>query len=112
MYFGNFHKFESFDHQFLKILRSIDSGIRIGILNNSPQFFLHTRLIKELNSYSYHPNFKKLNSRIVSKLKQMNQLIFPYTANESSDFKKLLNFQVDGIITNEVTKLHRFLDEN
>lgn len=101
----------SFDYSFLRILRSIDSDIKIGILNNSPRFLLHLNLIEELKSYSYHPNYKYLNKKIVSKLKQHSQKIYPYTANTVQSFKKLLNLQVDGIISNEVQTLRRFVNE-
>ncbi len=100
----------SFDESILRSLFAIDSKIRLGVLDHYPQKGLKLKLASEIKAYSYHPNFKKLDQSSALKLHANKLLIYPYTANKSLEFKKLLELNVDGIITNQVEDLRSFLN--
>lgn len=100
----------SFDDSFLMDLRNSDAGIALGILDhNHPRQKLKMELIRKIKPYSYHPNQRALNEKYVQQLKAEGLKIFSYTANEIRQFQKLCDLGVDGIITNEVEQLHRYL---
>ncbi len=99
----------SFSYDFLKEFRLQMPNIKIGILNHYLEKDLHLNLVDELKAYSYHPNFKSLNSEYIKLIKDKGLKIFPYTANTESDFEKLRSLGVDGIITNEVSLLLEYL---
>lgn len=99
----------SFDESILKAIFEIDPSIRLGVLDHYPQKGLKLKLASDIKAYSYHPNFLKLDSKIVSQIRSKNLLIYPYTANTVAEFKKLIELKVDGIITNEVLDLRTYL---
>lgn len=100
----------SFDDLFLRDLRKSDSQIALGILDhNHPRQKLKLELIRDLKPYSYHPNQRALSEKHVELLKSEGLKIYAYTANEIRQFQKLCDLGVDGIITNEVEQLHRYL---
>jgi glycerophosphoryl diester phosphodiesterase len=100
----------SFDDFFLRALRDADADISLGILDhNHPRQKLKSELIREITPYSYHPNQRALNELHMHLLKNAGLKVFAYTANEIRQFQRLCALGVDGIITNEVEQLHRYL---
>jgi glycerophosphoryl diester phosphodiesterase len=102
----------SFDDAFLRELRSQNSDILLGVLDHGhPGQRLKLQLIKDIKAYSYHPNQRTLNQDQVDMLHDAGLKVFSYTANDIRTFQKLCLMRVDGIITNEVEQLHRYLHE-
>lgn len=100
----------SFDDAFLTELRTNDHHVRIGILDHGhPRQRLKLSLAKEIKAYSYHSNQRTLNDKQMQLLQMAGMKVFAYTANDIRQFQKLCSLRVDGIITNEVEQLYRFL---
>jgi len=100
----------SFDDSFLRELRKNDTEIALGILDhNHPRQKLKVDLIQEIKPFSYHPNQRTLTERHMNVLKNEGLKVYSYTANDIRQFQKLCALGVDGIITNEVEQLHRYL---
>lgn len=47
----------------------------------------------------YSPHFSQVNPGMLDSLRKMNIRIIPWTVNEVKDIEKMLNYKVDGIIT-------------
>lgn len=103
----------SFDDSFLRELRSFHAKIPVGILDHGhPRQQLKLDLIKEINAYSYHPNQRTLNAKQMQLLHNAGVKVYSYTANDIRYFQKLCLLNVDGIITNEVEQLYRYLNDD
>ncbi len=91
----------------------LKSPVRLGVLDHEPHagegFANKLQLAEKIRAYSYHPNFKELSWRSVAALHEKGLRVFPYTVNKKPEFEHLLSLGVDGMITNEVTALHRHL---
>ncbi len=102
----------SFDDALLRDLRKSDETIALGILDhNHPRQRLKLELIKEIKPFSYHPNQRSLNEKHMTLLRNEGLKVYSYTANEIKQFQKLCSLGVDGIITNEVEQLFRYLTD-
>lgn len=100
----------SFDDAFLRELHSQHSHLPLGILDHGhPGQRLKLELAKTINAFSYHPNQRTLNLHEMELLHNAGLKVFAYTANDIRQFQKLGLLRVDGIITNEVELLHRYL---
>jgi glycerophosphoryl diester phosphodiesterase len=56
------------------------------------------------------PNFKSISKPMIDGLKSKGFLVIPYTVNEEADWQKVLDFGVDGIITDRPDLLKVFLN--
>ena len=87
--------------------------IRLALLDHEPQdrtqFKARLKTARSIGAYSYNPNFRCLTWEAVQALREQKLKVFPYTANTPAEFAFLLSLGVDGIITNEVTGLQRYL---
>lgn len=89
----------SFRWDELELMRKANKTIDIAVLTEKEPAdaieFAH-----KVKAVAINPYFKKLNTENVSKIKQANLKIYPWTVNEPSDIKALKELKVDGIITN------------
>ena len=99
----------SFNERILRTLRKLDPTIRLGILDNNPEKHFLIELVREISAYSYHKNHIKLNPGNVQQMHRAGLKVYPFTANTSRSFEKLCLLNVDGIITNQVEDLKKFL---
>ncbi|MDD4974146.1 MAG: glycerophosphodiester phosphodiesterase family protein [Bacteriovorax sp.] len=99
----------SFNEQILRTLRKQDSTIRLGILDNNPEKHFLIELVREISAYSYHKNHIKLNQGNIQQMHRAGLKVYPFTANTIKSFEKLCSLNVDGIITNQVEDLRKFL---
>ncbi len=99
----------SFDWKVLQLLRGSNGNVRLGLLNHEPTSGLHWDLAKTIGAYSYHPNFAQLTEEHVREMHTHGLKVFAYTANTEAEFRRLNALGVDGIITNEVEALKKWL---
>lgn len=94
----------SFKWNELEIMRQNNSNIDIAVLTSKDPAdaidFAH-----KVKAVAINPHFKKLNKENVSKIKQANLKIYPWTVNEIEDIQRMKSLQVDGIITNFLERL-------
>jgi glycerophosphoryl diester phosphodiesterase len=95
----------------LQILKYLNKQIRTGYLfQRTP--WIHTTY--DLISYTdaWHPNHRVLSERLVKKAQKYNKKLFVWTVNEDEVIQKILQFPVDGIITDNVPQVKHWLELN
>jgi glycerophosphoryl diester phosphodiesterase len=89
----------SFLHGTLASLRSLDTKISTAVLvskiNDETISY-----VKELQANALNPDFKLIQSTLVTEAHMNHIQIFPWTVNEPEDMEKLYRMDVDGVITN------------
>jgi glycerophosphoryl diester phosphodiesterase len=100
----------SFNHYAMVRCKEIDKEILTGLLYMEglyrPEVYC-----RYVGADAIHPYFYAVNSKIVRDTKSEGLLVNPFTVNEESDMKNLINMGVDGIITNFPDKLKKLLEE-
>jgi len=105
--FGVFNRtnLQSFDVRILNEIKHQSPKMKTALLvdeNESIDFKLTELSFKpEIIS----PYFELLSKEIVAKYQDENYQIIPWTINQKSDFIKMIDFKVDGIITDYPDKL-------
>ena len=88
----------SFDWDELKIFRKVNQKVPVAVITeDDPLDAIPVAL--ELNAVAINPDYKTLNSFNIKKIKEKNLKIYPWTVNEIDDINMMIDFQVDGIIT-------------
>ena len=88
----------SFDWDELKIFRKVNQKVPVAVITeDDPLDAIPVAL--ELNAVAINPDYKTLNSFNIKKIKEKKLKIYPGTVNEMDDINKMIDFQVDGIIT-------------
>ncbi|SFU27661.1 glycerophosphoryl diester phosphodiesterase [Pustulibacterium marinum] len=89
----------SFRWDELEKMRSLDENIAIAILLEGDPLE-GIVIAQELKAIAINPAFKNLTSENVAKIKSLHFKIFPWTVNSLENIHAMINFKVDGIITN------------
>jgi len=94
----------------LQILKIKDKNIRTGYLFQRTTW-IHTTY--DLISYTdaWHPNHRVLTKGLVKKAQRNGKKIFVWTVNEDDIINKVLQFPIDGIITDNVPRVKHWLDK-
>ena len=93
---------QSFDHRSLRTIREIDSNIRLSAL---------TREEAKLAVYAaykfdiWSPNYKTLTPELITSAHDEGLLVIPWTINDTDDMQRLIEWGVDGIITDFPNRL-------
>ena len=95
----------------LQILKIKDKNIRTGYLFQRTTW-IHTTY--DLISYTdaWHSNYRVLTKGLVKKAKRNGKKIFVWTVNEDEIINKVLQFPIDGIITDNVPRVKYWLDKH
>lgn len=89
----------SFNHYSLRTLKTIAPDIRIGALYSAG--FVEPWLYgKHLQVYSLHPFYLNIIPELVTGCCNAGIALFPWTVDKPDDMKKMLNANVEAIITN------------
>lgn len=93
----------------LQILKIRDKKIRTGYLFQRTSW-IHTTY--DLISYSdaWHPSHRILTEGLVKRAKKYDKKLFIWTVNEDDVIKKVLQFPVDGIITDNVPRVKNWIE--
>ena len=93
----------------LQILKIKDKNIRTGYLFQRTTW-IHTTY--DLISYTdaWHPSHRVLTEGLVKKAQRNEKKIFVWTVNEDEIINKVLQFPIDGIITDNVPRVKYWLD--
>ncbi|HEY8279707.1 MAG TPA: glycerophosphodiester phosphodiesterase family protein [Bdellovibrionota bacterium] len=101
----------SFHWPVLKVMRKKNALVRLGLLNHEPHKGLRWEEAEGIGPFSYHPNHEGLSREQAREIRALGIALFPYTANNTEDFERLVDIGATGIITNEVEKLKAFLEK-
>nr|WP_297787093.1 glycerophosphodiester phosphodiesterase family protein [uncultured Allomuricauda sp.] len=89
----------SFKWDELKDMRGINKGIKIAVLTSDDPLGA-IEVAKELNAVAINPNYKTLTKKNTAKIHSEGLKVYTWTVNEPEDIEKMMEFGVDGIITN------------
>ena len=101
----------SFDWEELKKFYRLNQEVPIALLTSDDPLDA-LPLARELNAQAINPDFESLNKKNVKKIQQAGFMVFPYTINDPKNIKKMLNFEVDGIITDYPERVKNALATN
>lgn len=90
---------QSFDVRILQVLHKINSGARLALLVENTESLENNLNCLGFKPDVYSPEYILVNKDLADKLKAMNIKLIPWTVNETDDIKKMLSFDVAGIIS-------------
>ncbi|MDC3133755.1 glycerophosphodiester phosphodiesterase family protein [Bacteroidota bacterium] len=98
--------FMSFDWKILNELYKINSGSKYIFLSEKNDF------MKDLDFLTFKPfalglNYKIISKSIIDSAHDQNQLVYAWTVNSAETFKKLIEINADGIITDYPDKIKK-----
>lgn len=101
---------QSFDSNILEEIKKQAPKMQVAILVDENE-----EIDKKLNQLSYKPEiispyFKLLTNKAVSGYQEAKFKVIPWTVNSEEDMQKMIDFQVDGIITDYPDKLIELLN--
>ncbi|MHA2280327.1 MAG: glycerophosphodiester phosphodiesterase [Promethearchaeota archaeon] len=110
----------SFKHDVLLKIQKLDSRIKLASLEPTRTGWINSwisrkkllRVAIKNNFYAINPFYKLVNFHLVEKAHKNNIKVFPWTVNSESTIKKLIKMDVDGIITNNVSRVQDILKKN
>ena len=102
---------QSFDFRVLKYLKNQYPSFKISMLVN--ESYDYSNILDDLGFYPdiYSPNFKNLSYEIVKKIQEKKIQIIPWTVNSYDDITMILEWDVDGIISDYPDRVIYLLDE-
>lgn len=94
---------QSFDHRSLRTIRELDSEIRLAALTTGGEAKLDVYAAYKFNIWS--PNQRDVTAELVSKAHEEGLQVIPWTVNEIEAMQRLIDWGVDGIITDYPDRL-------
>ena len=88
----------SFDWDMLKEVRQRHETIRIGILEEN-DWEKAMRMAFDLDAFAIHPDFQTLTAKKVKEAQEKGYRVFPWTVNEDNAIEQMMDWEIDGIIT-------------
>lgn len=104
----------SFDITLLTEIKDIEPKLKVGYLISSeltrPRI-LNRYIQKALKCgfYAIHPYFSSINKEFVENCNANNLKINAWTVNEEEEIRRLIDLDVDGIITDDIVLVHKIL---
>ncbi|MBU2573466.1 MAG: glycerophosphodiester phosphodiesterase [Elusimicrobia bacterium] len=99
---------QSFDMRTLIAAKKINPAVRTALLTPEKCFDFIAAL-KSSGADILSPYFKNITKRAVASLHKKGYQVVPWTANRPKDWRKMLDYKVDGIITDDPEKLIAYL---
>lgn len=102
--------FSSFSNVSVLKCKKLMPGIKMGFLTETPigNAGFYT---SEYGIEAYHPDLSWLTKEEVDDCKKHNVAVNVWTVNKEEDMKKMLDWGVDGVFTNEPEVLRNLLDQ-
>jgi glycerophosphoryl diester phosphodiesterase len=88
----------SFDWKALKEIREMNPEIPLGVLTQT-DLELAIGFSEFIQAETIHPYFHLLTSENTKMMQSKSLKVYPWTVNEPEDIKRMLSFNVDGIIS-------------
>lgn len=102
---------QSFDYRTLKAAHKLEPDLKLSVLVEdrpaNPEDL--TRLIKENSAQILSPNHEWLTAKDVAELHKIGARVIPWTPNLKTDWQRLVDIGVDGIISDNPKELIEFL---
>jgi len=100
---------QSFDPRPLQYLNTKNAPVKLALLVESQTNF--EAAIRDLGFVPtiYSPNYRLVNKKLMQYAAQIGMKVIPWTVNETDDMRRMLELQVDGIITDYPNRLIELL---
>jgi glycerophosphoryl diester phosphodiesterase len=102
--------YQSFSKDVVKHLEDVDPNHITYLLSASP-FANYQRVLEDTGADGLSIYHSWINENLVNTVRTMNRKILSWTANKKSEWRKLLNLGVDGIITDDPAGLYEYKRE-
>lgn len=99
----------SFDHRCVQRLRRLEPGLTGAVLVAETAPIVPAELALRADATVYCPSFHFLDEALVRELHAAGVRVVPYTVNEPAQWRRLLDWGVDGITTDYPDRLADFL---
>jgi len=101
----------SFDHRSVRAALSLEPGLTGALLVSGMAPLDPGELARQAGASVYCPDFEFLDERQVKLAHVATVRVLPWTVNESNHWRRMLDWQVDGITTDFPDRLTAFLSE-
>ncbi|WP_287825542.1 glycerophosphodiester phosphodiesterase [Clostridium sp.] len=99
----------SFNHYSMVRVKRYDGHIKTGLLC-SEILYKPYKYVKLVGADALHPDFRSIISKkIVNSMHERKIMINAYTVNKDEDMKRMIELNIDGIITDYPDKLNEIL---
>ncbi len=106
-----------FIHSKLIKIQKLEPHLKLGalepaIVGREPQMEDYERMVKNAvdhNFYAIHPEFTTVKEELIELAHENNVKVHPWTVNDVNELKKLIDMEVDGIITDDIETLNHLL---
>jgi glycerophosphoryl diester phosphodiesterase len=95
----------SFDHRSVKLLRALEPRLTGAVLIADTAPIDPVRLVRDADARIYCPEFQFLDEVQVQQCHAEGIQVLPWTVNEPDDWRRLLDWGVDGITTDYPDRL-------
>ncbi|RZL15975.1 MAG: glycerophosphodiester phosphodiesterase, partial [Hymenobacter sp.] len=90
---------QSFDPRTLEVVHRMQPQLRTALLVENPDSLAKNLRRLSFRPSIYSPHYKLVNSALVRACHQRHMLIIPWTVNTLDEAGRLMQQQVDGLIT-------------
>jgi glycerophosphoryl diester phosphodiesterase len=101
----------SFDHRSVRAVKQLEPRLRTAVLVFNTAPVDPTRVARDAGADVYCPDFEFLDERQVRQLHAAGVAVLPWTVNDADDWRRLLDWGVDGITTDYPDRLGALLRE-
>lgn len=104
---------QSFNRESVKRFRALNETIELGVLLKKKHQFIRKDTIRQISKYAQYlnPNYKIASKSFIDNVHYYNMKTLPYTVNDEASMKKLIELNVDGIISDYPQNLIKLLEE-
>ena len=102
---------QSFDLRTLEEIKKQAPKIKVALLVDDDEVILNKLRMMSYLPEIISPYYKLLDTKTVRNLQAENFKVIPWTVNSNEDLQKMIDFNVDGIITDYPNKLIQILNE-
>lgn len=96
---------QSFDHRSLRAAKKLEPKLRLSALYGNTIPARVVGELKDLSAEFFSPNYQRLSERQVKEAQAAGVKVVPYTANDPLAMQRLIDWEVDGIITDYPNRL-------
>jgi len=102
---------QSFDHRSIRLLRQLEPKLTGAVLMSGTAPASILELVKAANAQVYSPDYNFLDAEQVKQAKAAGIPVVPWTVNEPAHMTRLIDWGVNGLITDYPDQLARLLQE-
>ena len=99
---------ESFDYRVFPEIRKLETSVEISALSEDPKEDL-VETAKKLKADYISPEQHMLNAENIKALHNLGVKLAPWTVNDPQDWRRLIDWGVDSIITDDPAELLKFI---